>query len=384
MRRAHAPALGHRPDGEWADGATGGPPGHRPIERPTVWARAPGRVNLIGDHTDYNDGLALPMAIDLATESPSPATTRDRSSCARPSTPRPASFPIDVPSDAGSLAGISPPWARLAAALAALVRPAWGGAAACRAPSRSAPGCRRAPPSRWPWPWSSGARARRWPMAQLGQRAEAATGVLGGPDGPAGHRPVAGPGQALLIDFSDLDRRPGGRAGRRRDRGRPFGPVPGPGPHPVRGPPGRVRRRPRSTSAPPWAGPGRPTSPAWSTRCYGVGPATWSPSAPGSAGSPRPSAATTWSAPVGSWWRATAAWPDDFEVSTPALDALVDHLVHTPGVFGARLTGGGFGGCVVALTAPGALDLAAYPGRAWRVRASDGAARRTFPEPGPA
>lgn len=40
---------------------------------------------------------------------------------------------------------------------------------------------------------------------------------------------------------------------------------------------------------------------------------------------------------------------DDFEVSGPALDAMVEVAWNAPGCLGARMTGGGFAGCTVAL-----------------------------------
>jgi galactokinase len=40
---------------------------------------------------------------------------------------------------------------------------------------------------------------------------------------------------------------------------------------------------------------------------------------------------------------------DDYEVSCAELDLAVDEALAEPGVFGARMTGGGFGGCMIAL-----------------------------------
>jgi galactokinase len=57
----------------------------------------------------------------------------------------------------------------------------------------------------------------------------------------------------------------------------------------------------------------------------------------------------------------------DFETSTPAMDRAVDELIRSPGVFGARMTGGGFGGCVVAICEPGAVT------DGWVVNASNSA-----------
>ena len=46
----------------------------------------------------------------------------------------------------------------------------------------------------------------------------------------------------------------------------------------------------------------------------------------------------------------------DFEVSSPALDTMVEIAVGTPGVIAARMTGAGFGGCTINLVRPDAVE----------------------------
>ncbi len=81
---------------------------------------------------------------------------------------------------------------------------------------------------------------------------------------------------------------------------------------------------------------------------------------------------------------------EDYEVSTPELDALVSVAGETPGVVGARLTGAGFGGCTVQLVdqvhakAAGAKIVARYQAETGRTaRAVDLPAAARGPAPSP-
>ena len=168
-------------------------------------ALGPGRVNLIGDHTDYNRGLALPMAIDLGV------TVSFTPDGAEPSwghlvgLPGDAVVPVTArrrhrPAGAGP-GRIEPAWARLVAAMAALTPAPSGGTAGHRVhPAGGIGPVLERRPVRWPWPRCSGSGGPPdgdRPALPAGRARRRRPGRA---DGPAGVRRWRA-GHALLIDF---------------------------------------------------------------------------------------------------------------------------------------------------------------------------------------
>ena len=80
-----------------------------------------------------------------------------------------------------------------------------------------------------------------------------------------------------------------------------------------------------------------------------------------------------------------ASLRDDYECSSPELDWVVEYAMHTPGIAGARLTGAGWGGCAVVFGETTALQTLqdaiaddyeraiGHRPRTWIVSADDGA-----------
>ncbi len=325
-------------------------------------AFAPGRVNLIGDHTDYNAGLALPMGIQLGVEVEYHPDDRAVLVVETDLDPSPAAIPLSGPP--GALAS----WGALAAAVVEQVRPALGGRVVARSDLPVGAGLSSSAAFSVALALALGATPDPLRLARLCQRAELAVGVPVGLMDPLVVM-AARSGRALLVDFDTL----------RSDQ------VPVPEDAVVTVVDSGTARRLDTT--------------AYATRRAECEAAAAVMGRPLGRASPedadrvadpvlrrRARHVTTETARVRAFARALErrdlveagrlmteshrSLAEDFEVSTAALDELVERLCSTPGVFGARLTGAGFGGCVVALSAapfdPGAQ-------RAWEVRASAGA-----------
>jgi galactokinase len=337
-----------------------------------VRAYSPGRVNLMGDHTDYNEGLALPMAIDRGTTVRFEADDSRRVVLRSSGEPDLADVDVHFPLDPDQLSALQPRWARLVAAMVAVTRPSGGGVGRVETTLPVGAGLSSSAALEVALALAFGFEATPVVMARTCQRAEQA--ATGAPTGIMDQLAVAGgvEGCALLIDFSDLAVTPvpvpdraevvavhsgtprvlahTAYAARRAEceaAAYRLGPLGRLGPEDVTGIADPVlRRRVRHVVS----------------ECDRV---RWCAEA-----LVRGDLVDAGNLMISSHHSLAR----DFEVSTPALDGLMERLTAMPGVYGARLTGAGFGGCVVALAEPGAIDVTAFATPAWRLRPSGGAA----------
>jgi galactokinase len=358
-------------NGHTGNGHTAPTPEDPGQDGPAVRAYSPGRVNLIGDHTDYNEGLALPMAIDLGTTVTYVPDRGYRVFLRSTGEPEPTDIDVHIPLNGEVLVKVQPRWARYVAAMVASIHPRRGGRGAVETTLPVGSGLSSSAALEVAVALALGFEAEPVTMARMCQKAEqAATGV------PAGLMDqltvMAGiEGSALLIDFADLSLRPVAipegaeilvvHSGEHRSLDRtPYaarraecdaaayrlGPLGRLGADAMLGlPDPLLRRRARHVV----------------TECDRV---RWCAAA--LASGDLVDAGRLMSA-------SHASLSEDFDASTPGLDALVQHLQSIPGVYGARMTGAGFGGCVVVLCEPGSVNLARLSTPAWRVRPSPGA-----------
>ena len=163
--------------------------------------RAPGRVNLIGDHTDYTGGLVFPMAIDRWTEI---EYIEGGSRVELTSTGEldPTSFELPVD---GEPAAVAPGWGRYVAAVAAELGSTTGIRGTVSTTIPVGAGLSSSAALEMAAAMALGHRGSPLDLARLGQRAEhRATGV---PTGIMDQLCItsAVAGHALLIDCSTFD-----------------------------------------------------------------------------------------------------------------------------------------------------------------------------------
>ncbi len=337
----------------------------------SVTARAPGRVNLIGDHTDYTGGLCFPIAIDRAVEI---SGRRDPHLDEVRLTSDGVSNAI-VALDVGDPAVVEPAWARYVAGVVAELRPRHGFAGFVRSDLPAGSGLSSSAALEVACALALGADVDDpIGLARLCQAAEhAARGV------PTG----------LLDQFASICGVEG--CGLRLDcRSLEAVPVPLPPPDVAQwlvvwagarslGESGYANRVAELAAAEAIVGPLRDATvtdlvsiddPVVRARADHVLAEN------GRVDDFAAAIANGELAAAGALMSEShASLSGPFDCSTPEIDALCAALSTKAGVHGARMTGGGWGGCVVALTDPGSVDPSSFAS-AWYVRPSAGATVR--------